>query len=131
MTLPATLIAKLCPTCFIEYAAPQGMFDKKHTDGGHWFCPNGHQIIYTESKLDKAKAEAAALRLERDRLVQQEAWYEDRLKDARKETRTLKTSLKTIHKRVGNGICPCCNRSFANLQRHMASKHADFKQEAA
>lgn len=26
-------------------------------------------------------------------------------------------------KRVQNGVCPCCNRSFWNLERHMKSKH--------
>jgi hypothetical protein len=131
MTLDTALQEKHCPTCFVHYAAPKAMFDKKQTDGGHWFCPNGHQIIYSESKLDKAKAEADALRRERDALRQNEAWYEDRLKTERKEARALKASLKKVHQRVGNGVCPCCNRQFVNLQRHMASKHADFKQEAA
>lgn len=28
--------------------------------------------------------------------------------------------------RIANGVCPCCDRSFTNLQRHMASKHPDY-----
>jgi hypothetical protein len=23
-------------------------------------------------------------------------------------------------------VCPCCNRSFQNLRRHMATKHPEF-----
>jgi hypothetical protein len=23
-------------------------------------------------------------------------------------------------------VCPCCNRTFSNLQRHMAHKHPQF-----
>lgn len=28
-------------------------------------------------------------------------------------------------KRIHNGVCPCCNRSFVNLQRHMKTKHPE------
>ena len=27
---------------------------------------------------------------------------------------------------VSGGACPCCNRSFENLARHMATKHKDY-----
>ena len=27
------------------------------------------------------------------------------------------------------GTCPCCNRTFTNLARHMASKHKDVGAE--
>lgn len=29
----------------------------------------------------------------------------------------------------GHGVCPCCNRTFSDLQRHMASKHKGFAAE--
>jgi hypothetical protein len=32
---------------------------------------------------------------------------------------------------VGHGICPCCNRTFENQSRHMASQHPTFTAEAA
>lgn len=32
-----------------------------------------------------------------------------------------------IKNRVGNGVCPCCNRSFGNLHRHMQTKHPGWK----
>lgn len=32
-----------------------------------------------------------------------------------------------IKNRVKNGVCPCCNRTFENLARHMQAKHSDFK----
>lgn len=30
-------------------------------------------------------------------------------------------------KRIGKGVCPCCNRSFIALGRHIKTKHPDFK----
>lgn len=32
--------------------------------------------------------------------------------------------------RVANGVCPCCNRHFENLERHMKGQHPDFQPEA-
>lgn len=126
MTLDTTLQEKHCPVCFIHYAGPKALFDKRLRDGGHWFCPNGHSLIFTETEADKAKAEADKLRHERDQLLQNEAWWSDQLKTERK----AKTALKRQLKRVGNGVCPCCNRSFVNLQRHMAGQHPEFEKAA-
>ena len=33
----------------------------------------------------------------------------------------IEKQLKRIHK----GVCPCCNRSFTNLKRHMETKHPE------
>jgi hypothetical protein len=128
--LPDDLVDKHCPTCFIHYAAPRALFDKRNDEGGNWHCPNGHTIVFRQTALAKAQAEAEALRHERDQLKQNEAWFVERLDTERKEKRALKGQLTKVHKRVGNGVCPCCNRSFADLKRHMASKHAGFKAEA-
>ena len=37
--------------------------------------------------------------------------------------RGVNTKLK---KRVAAGVCPCCQRSFINLRRHMTTQHADY-----
>ncbi|WP_165394478.1 helix-turn-helix domain-containing protein [Pseudoxanthomonas winnipegensis] len=33
-----------------------------------------------------------------------------------------------MRQRVMNGVCPCCNRTFENLRRHMHDKHPEFGQ---
>lgn len=40
----------------------------------------------------------------------------------------LKGELKKVKQRVGRGVCPCCNRTFGNLKRHMQSKHPELGQ---
>jgi hypothetical protein len=53
---------------------------------------------------------------------------------ARGERDHIKRSL-TAHKghttriknRIAAGVCPCCNRTFKNLARHMGNKHPDYK----
>lgn len=136
--LPHDLVDKHCPTCHIHYAAPRAMFTYKNENNEGWYCPNGHQVVYRQSALTKAKEEADAARRERDRLKQNEAWYAERYTADQNEKRdltrangALKGSLTKVRKRVGQGVCPCCNRSFGDLARHMASKHASFHAEAA
>ena len=43
-------------------------------------------------------------------------------------TRGVVTRIKN---RVGHGVCPCCNRSFGNVARHMADQHPNWAAEAA
>lgn len=31
-----------------------------------------------------------------------------------------------LKNRIAKGVCPCCQRSFQNLKRHMESQHPDF-----
>ncbi len=32
--------------------------------------------------------------------------------------------------RIVSGVCPCCNRTFQNLARHIAGQHPDFAEPA-
>lgn len=125
---------KTCPICGVHYALDKA-FDDYRLSGGSgldnkntlgWHCPNGHSLIYTENEADR-------LRRERDSLKQQQARYEERLKSAndraereRNRANGYKGHATKITKRAKNGVCPCCNRSFENLKRHMATKHPTF-----
>jgi len=79
----------------------------------------GHPQIYTETELDKLRrhlkfAEGSA---ERAR-TQAESERRHRI--------AIKGQLTKTKNRIANGVCPCCNRSFSNLQRHMSGQHPQF-----
>lgn len=57
----------------------------------------------------------AELRAERERL--------SRALARENEERAAKEKMERKLKRVGRGVCPDCNRTFANLARHMNCKH--------
>lgn len=109
------------------------MFELKRQDGTPFFCPNGHQLSYRDSENDR-------VRRERDQLKQREAWYAERLKEARqradrergaretaeRQASARKGQITRLKNRAAAGVCPCCNRSFENLRRHMSSKHPHF-----
>ena len=48
-------------------------------------------------------------------------------RDTSERRRCAEKGAKTkLKKRIANGVCPCCNRSFKDLHRHMTTKHSDF-----
>lgn len=126
-----------CCTCFMVFAFPQSFHIRRRQDGRLFYCPQGHAQSYTQSENDR-------LRQERDRLKQREAWYEEQLKAARqratderafreaaeRQAAARKGQITRLRNRAAAGVCPCCNRSFENLRRHMATKHPQFHTEA-
>ena len=126
-----------CPTCGVIYAISGELNRRRKEDGRSWYCPNGHTIHYTESEADRARKRAAEEELKRRRLEEQLANTELELRftnlDLEGEKRSkaaIKGQLTKVKKRVGKGVCPCCNRTFQNLMKHMAGQHPDFDGEA-
>jgi hypothetical protein len=125
-----------CCNCGVVFWITDYMQSCRLKDAQSFYCPNGHPQSYGKTEADKvreAKAlvekERDALRRQRDQLKQNEAWFEDRLKAGENQRRALKGQITKITKRVASGVCPCCNRSFVNLKRHMAGKHPAFAAE--
>ncbi len=44
----------------------------------------------------------------------------------RKRVNALRGVVTRTKKRIANGTCPCCTRTFTNLARHIAAKHPDY-----
>jgi chromosome segregation ATPase len=101
-----------CGECGIEFDVPDHFYRERKETGGDWYCPNGHIRVFRESDVEK-------LRRERDRLQQRIACVEDEKRAAEKQVARLK-------KRASSGTCPCCQRTFANMSRHMKHKHPEF-----
>jgi len=115
-----TLETEVCCNCGVMFAMPAQMKQNFRTKGGDFYCPSGHAQHYTvpvEVRLKKQLAEqtrTATLQAERA------AAAERALKKSQAEGRRLLT-------RVHAGVCPCCNRTFKQLARHMAAKHPEHK----
>jgi hypothetical protein len=104
-----------CITCGVAFVVPAVVADKHYEQGGFHHCPNGHSQGWP-----KEGSENAQLRRERDRLRQQAA----RLEQERDEA---EAKLRRMRGRAAAGMCPCCKRSFANMARHMKTKHPDYR----
>lgn len=128
----------VCCRCKVSFGMDEATYATLKKSAATFHCPFGHQQHFTTGPT-----EADKLRLERDRLKQEVARLEDRARAAERaeaaaqehaeyqarRTAAARGQVTRLKNRAAAGLCPCCNRSFVNLQRHMATKHAGFTAE--
>lgn len=130
ITLETTLELITCVRCGVAFAAPADMLDRRRHDHDVFYCPNGHNLSFPQqSDAEKAQAEAEKYK---KLWKQEQAYAANALEErnaAQKQLRATKGVLTRTKKRIANGVCPCCNRSFANLNEHMHMEHPDYTTE--
>jgi hypothetical protein len=112
--------------CGTAHAVPAELRDyqlRQHRDGqkftvycplGHGYSPSGTPEVETvRRQLERAETRAASLVAHLD---QEKASHA-----------ATKGQLTKVRKRAAKGVCPCCNRSFVNVARHVATKHPNFE----
>lgn len=112
------LTEMVCGQCGIKFAVPENWRAEKQETGNSWYCPNGHCRAYSES--DAAKY-CRLLQEEKDR----HAKTLSRLNESAVAEQKITKELNRVKKRVHAGVCPCCNRTFQQLARHMKNKHPE------
>ncbi|SIE38084.1 Uncharacterised protein [Mycobacteroides abscessus subsp. abscessus] len=106
--------------CGVPFALNDEFIRQRREDHRTWYCPNGHSRYYPQmNETELAKARAA-------RLERQLANREEDLRAAKAAHAVTKGKLTKTRNRIAKGVCPCCNRSFVNLGKHMAGQHPDF-----
>lgn len=116
-----------CPFCHAVFGIADAACVRYRASGKSFHCPYCQgSMSYGESALDRErKAREAA---ERDANLQRiRADTAARLRVAAEHsTRATKGHLTRLKKRVAAGVCPCCNRTFKDLSRHMAGQHPEY-----
>lgn len=110
-----------CGECGINFCAPSHWVEVRRDRGDHgkeFHCPNGHARVWNTPTIDK-------IRQERDRLKQQTARLEDEVREANQRAELEAKRAARIKKRAEAALCPCCNRHFSQIERHMKSKHPE------
>lgn len=111
-----------CCSCGVIFGIEKNFKQRLRDSGDSFYCPAGHGQHYTETAEKKYKREIESLE---DRL----RWAQQGRDSARNSLKATKGHLTRIKKRVANGVCPCCKRSFANLANHMKNQHKDWVSE--
>lgn len=133
-TITTALVIHTCATngCGVVFGVTDGYNDRRREDHGTFYCPNGHRHSYdgdTEAEKQRKRADRLAKQVEaREADIRFE---QRRLENERNAHRATKGVLTKTRKRVANGVCPCCNRTFADLGRHMAGQHPDYQETNA
>lgn len=115
-----------CGVCHVDFAIDKGWLARLKRTGDWFWCPNGHQIHYSTTENQKLKREVELLKAARDRADARARAAQDQADAAERQRRAYKGQATRLRNRAAAGVCPCCTRTFQNLQRHMTSKHPDF-----
>jgi hypothetical protein len=110
------LITESCCICGVLFAMTDEVKSSRLQDHRSFYCPNGHAQNYVDkTDREKLREAEAALRQAEAKLSAEV----DQRKAADRE-------LARQRKRAKGGACPCCNRTFVQLARHIKTQHPGF-----
>ncbi len=116
MLVTETLTKISCGECGGVYAIAERYREECWQQGGSWRCPYCNcQWGFFSNNENKQLSERNIATAERIR--------HDQTKMSLRATKAVATRRKKQIDRVDKGVCPYCDRTFQNLQRHMQSKH--------
>lgn len=115
-----------CPTCGMVFAVPVYWRQQRQEAKDWFYCPNGHPQRFTENEIDLLKKQLEQEKRNSEWWKNSAASKDSQLKGANIQLGKVKAKLKRTEIRVAHGVCPCCNRSFTNVARHMKTKHPDY-----
>lgn len=128
-----TLTTISCGKCGGVYAINERLRQKCEQEGDGWHCPycqvSWGYFANNENLRLKRELEAAKKSAELER--KRKEWAEQEARNSELRLRSQKGATTRIKNRIANGVCPCCTRSFADLKRHMATKHPAYSKESA
>lgn len=134
VTYTTELYLETCYSCGVPFGISEELHQSLKKSGNTFYCPNGHGQIYTAKKNAEERLKEVEAQLAQEREAGE--WYQEVYRQAKNELKHTRSSLratKAAHTRTKNriakGICPCCNRQFLNLHRHMQTQHPDYLEE--
>lgn len=129
----AKMITMECVSCHCLYAMSEEHRDACHEHGYTFYCPNGHSQSWGETDLDRMKKQRDEARAQRDTARSNDSYHQrvyESEKSDHKRTKKQRDGYKGVvtrtKRRISNGVCPCCSRTFQNLVKHMATKHPEY-----
>lgn len=129
INVAVTLTEINCGECGGTYALNERYRSQKADKGGGWHCPYcqcnwGYFGETTVQKLQK-QLEEEQRRLE---WARENAQSEREARERTERRLIARKGVNTrLRNRIKNGVCPCCTRTFMNLQRHIKTQHPDFQ----
>jgi len=111
----------LCGKCGVAFSMPESVYKDRHQNGDTFYCPNGHPRVFREPDVERLKKQLDAATRTNTELA-------ERVREAQALATKAAGERDRLLKRSRAGVCPCCNRSFTNLRRHMATKHKESPQ---
>ncbi len=118
------MTALVCGECGIEFHVPEHWRKAREDQGTTFYCPNGHPRVYCESTVTRLEREKRTLELSLQSQVN--AAQHAKLVAERERDKAIKEKRK-VERRIAHGVCPCCNKTFADVSEHMMTEHKDLR----
>lgn len=119
-------VTQCCNQCNILFAVPYNIHQEWVDKGTAHYCPNGHTQRYGPTTIANLKKQNALLKEQRNWAEKGKDAAIKREDKALHKLRAEKGAKTKLKKRIANGVCPCCNRTFVNLHRHMKGQHPEY-----
>ncbi len=116
LTYAGHLVAYNC-WCGIHFGVPSNLMEEYERRAGQMsiYCPRGHSMVPGSGSLKKKL----------DRAEARERHLQDQLEAAERTRRALRGHLTRLRNRIAAGVCPWCQRTFQQVERHVATKHPE------
>ncbi len=128
LTYSSTLVIEECCECHMTFAMPRDFNNQSRNSMRKYFhCPDGHVQHYTgPTEAQRLKRELEMVQRQRDVAESARRAACDQALAAERSAAAYKGRVTRLKNRAAAGVCPCCNRHFENLHRHMSTRHPDF-----
>lgn len=115
-----------CASCSIQYAITEEKMADLRKTGETFYCPNGHKNFYRDNENDQARRERDRLKQENARLAEA-AEFARRDRDvATRQASAARGQVTRLKNAAAAGACPCCDRRYTHLRKHMDKHHPQF-----
>lgn len=118
-----------CYKCQISFAVPAQSKERWMANGELFWCPNGHSQAYCETEVQRLQKQIEQEKKRREWAEQSRDYSQKRNQTLEKQKAALKGVITKTRKRIANGVCPCCQRSFINLHKHIKHMHPNYSKE--
>lgn len=118
-----------CANCNMEMHLSPRFVQRRRDDHETFYCPMGHPNYFPQ-KSDEEKLKDEISKLKNRVRIEEEykEEYRGKLIIEQRSKIAIKGHHTRLKKRIANGVCPCCNRSFKNLSSHMQKEHPEFSE---
>jgi hypothetical protein len=128
-TYTGVLVLHWCWSCSIPYGLDQDFNRRNREEGRTWYCPRGHATVFGNSKLELAREETERERRRRKQADARATAWQDQAQAAERSARATRGHLTRLRRRIANGVCPWCKRSFKNVADHVKGQHPEHLEE--
>ena len=123
-----TFTVMQCPIqgCGVPYALEDGFRTVRQERGGRWYCPNGHELVFMETEVDRQRKRADAAERNLTAVRGDRDYQQRRAEHQARRAVSLKGVVTRTKRRIAAGKCPCCHKRFGDVAEHMTAEHPDY-----